>query len=100
MSFRGHRRFMWELVEKFRDDFLNSPDSNNSNLPTFPIMTEELKRWAFTEAELDYLVCALIRYQSELRTKTKIMEAHASADHLANHRARLLVGTRLLDALK
>jgi hypothetical protein len=51
----------------------------------------------FTGPELDYLVCALIRYQSELRAKTNIMEAHAGAEHLANHRARLKMGERLLE---
>jgi hypothetical protein len=59
-------------------------------------MNKELKN-LLEPAELDYLVCALIRYQSELRTRTNIMEAYAAPGHLANHRAKLSVGEKLLE---
>jgi hypothetical protein len=57
------------------------------------------KRGLFTAAELDLILCALIRQQTELRARVSIMEKYASAEHLANHRAKLVLGERLLEDL-
>jgi hypothetical protein len=57
------------------------------------------KRALFTEAELDYLLCAIIRQQTEYRSRIPLMERFANAEHLANHRAKIALGERLLEDL-
>jgi hypothetical protein len=59
----------------------------------------KIKRAVFTEAELDYLLCAIIKQQTEFRSRIPIMERFAAADHLANHRAKIALGERLLEEL-
>lgn len=58
------------------------------------------KKGVFTTEELDVLICALIRQQTEFRGRLPTMEKYASPEHLANHLARLAVGERLLKDLK
>lgn len=53
----------------------------------------------FTAEELDLMICALIRHQSEMRSRLPIMEKYASPEHLANHQARIAVGESLLKDL-
>jgi hypothetical protein len=53
----------------------------------------------FTPAELDLIICALVRQQTDLRSRLPIMEKYASAEHLVNHRRRLELGERLLEDL-
>jgi hypothetical protein len=56
-------------------------------------------QWQFTAEELDVLICALIRQQSELRARLPIMEKYAGPEHLANHKTRIAVGEQLLKDL-
>jgi hypothetical protein len=51
----------------------------------------------FTPAERDYILCALIKYGSELRSRTHLMERFASPEHLQNHRAKILLGEKILN---
>jgi hypothetical protein len=53
----------------------------------------------FTPEELDYVCCALIKYQTDLRARTKLMERFATPEHLANHQAKIALGEKLLDDL-
>jgi hypothetical protein len=57
------------------------------------------RRAFFTEAELDYLLCAIIRQQTEFRSRLPLMERFANAEHLSNHRAKIALGERLLEDL-
>jgi hypothetical protein len=57
------------------------------------------KRGLFTAAELDLILCALVRQQSDFRSRLPIMEKYAGAEHLANHRAKLVLGEQLLKDL-
>jgi hypothetical protein len=59
-------------------------------------MTTDAKSAVFTRAELDYVCCALIKYQTDLRARTKLMERFATPEHLANHRAKIALGEKLL----
>jgi hypothetical protein len=60
---------------------------------------QEDKTAVFSAEELDYVCCALIKYQTELRTRTKLMERFAAPEHLANHRAKIALGEKLLSDL-
>jgi hypothetical protein len=53
----------------------------------------------FTPEELDHVCCALIKYQTDLRARTKLMERFANPEHLANHRAKIALGEKLLSDL-
>jgi hypothetical protein len=59
----------------------------------------ETKTAVFTPEELDYVIGALIRHQSCLRSRTHLMERFATAEHLANHRAKIALGEKLLNDL-
>jgi hypothetical protein len=59
----------------------------------------EPKSAVFTPEELDYVCCALIRYQSDLRARTKLVERFANPEHLANHHAKIVLGEKLLSDL-
>jgi hypothetical protein len=52
-----------------------------------------------TPEELDHVCCALIKYQTDLRARTKLMERFAAPEHLANHRAKIALGEKLLNDL-
>jgi len=54
----------------------------------------------FNPDELDLLLCALVRYTSELRSRTSLMERFASPEHLASHRAKIATAEALLERLK
>jgi len=58
-----------------------------------------MNREKFSEAQLDYLICAIINQQTEFRSRTAIMERFASPAHLANHRAKIALGEQLLKEL-
>jgi hypothetical protein len=45
---------------------------------------------------LDLITCALIRQQTELRSRLPIMQKFASPQHLANHEAKITLGEKLL----
>ena len=62
-------------------------------------MTGDTKSAVFTPEELDYVCCALIKYQTDLRVRTKLMERFANPEHLANHRAKIALGEKLLSDL-
>jgi hypothetical protein len=53
--------------------------------------------YSFSHDEIDLLVCALLRYQSDLRTRTPLMERFATPEHLANHQAKIARGEALLE---
>jgi hypothetical protein len=57
------------------------------------------KKALFTERELDYLLCAIIRQQTEFRSRLPLMERFANTEHLANHREKIVLGERLLEDL-
>jgi hypothetical protein len=57
------------------------------------------KRGLFTPEELDLVLCALVRQQTDFRSRLPIMEKYAGPEHLANHRRRLELGERLLEDL-
>lgn len=57
------------------------------------------KRGLFTPEELDLLLCALLRYLTELRSRSRLMERFASPEHLEKHRAKIALGERLLEDL-
>lgn len=57
------------------------------------------KRGLFTPEELDFVICALLRYQTDLRARTKLMERFAAPEHLANHQAKIALGEQLLEDL-
>ena len=52
--------------------------------------------YSFSHEEMDLLVCALIRYQTELRSRTPLMRRFATPEHLANHLAKIALGDALL----
>lgn len=54
---------------------------------------------ALEPAELDYLICAVIRMQGELGGRLPIMKRFGSPEHLRNHQARLELGEVLLQKL-
>jgi hypothetical protein len=51
----------------------------------------------FTAAEVDYIICALIKYQTELRGRTHLMERFADREHLERHAAKILLGEKILN---
>jgi uncharacterized protein YceH (UPF0502 family) len=53
--------------------------------------------YSFSHEEVDLLVCALLRYQTELRTRTQLMERFATPEHLASHQAKIALGEALLE---
>jgi hypothetical protein len=57
------------------------------------------KSAVFTPEELDYVICALIRHQTELRSRTHLMERFATPEHLAKYLAKLALGEKLLEDL-
>lgn len=57
------------------------------------------KKGLFTPEELDVVICALIRYQTEARSRLPIMEKYASPQHLANHLQRFATVEKLLKDL-
>jgi ribosomal protein L29 len=57
------------------------------------------KRGHFTPEELDYVLCALLKYQAELRGRTSLMQRFANPQHMENHRAKIALGERLLEDL-
>jgi hypothetical protein len=59
----------------------------------------DTKSAVFTPEELDHVCCALIKYQTDLRARTKLMERFAAPEHLANHRAKIELGEKLLSDL-
>jgi hypothetical protein len=59
----------------------------------------DTKSAVFTCEELDHICCALIKYQTDLRARTKLMERFANPEHLANHRAKIELGEKLLEDL-
>jgi hypothetical protein len=63
----------------------------------------DTKTAVFTPEELDYVCCALIKYQTDLRFRTELMERFATpeylAEHLARHRAKIALGEKLLSDL-
>jgi hypothetical protein len=54
----------------------------------------------FSFDEIDLLVCALMRYQTELRSRTPLMERFATPEHLATHQAKIALGEALLERFK
>ena len=56
----------------------------------------DIKSAVFTAEELDYVICALIRHQTELRSRTHLMERFATSEHLARYRAKIALGEKLL----
>jgi hypothetical protein len=56
----------------------------------------EPKSAVFTPDELDYVICALIRHQTELRSRTHLMERFATSEHLARYWAKIALGEKLL----
>jgi hypothetical protein len=53
--------------------------------------------YTFSHEEIDLVVCALLRYQTDLRTRTPLMERFASPEHLASHQAKIAMGEALLE---
>ena len=53
--------------------------------------------YSFSHDEVDLLVCALLRYQTDLRTRTPLMERFANPEHLASHQAKIALGEALLE---
>ena len=56
--------------------------------------------YSFNHQEVDLLVCALLRYQTDLRTRTLLMERFANPEHLASHQAKIALGEQLLERFK
>jgi hypothetical protein len=56
--------------------------------------------YSFSHDEIDLLVCAVLRYQTDLRSRTPLMEQYASPEHLANHQAKIALGEALLERFK
>ena len=54
----------------------------------------------FNQEEIDLLVCALLRYDSELRSRTSLVERFASTEQLSNHRAKIARSEALLERFK
>lgn len=55
------------------------------------------KQALFTAPEIDLILCALLRYSTELRSRSRLMERFASAEHLEKHRAKIALGEKLLE---
>jgi hypothetical protein len=72
----------------------NPSKQHNRNLQTVSNKTVLL-----TPEELHHVCCALIKYQTDLRARTKLMERFANPEHLANHRAKIALGEKLLEDL-
>jgi hypothetical protein len=53
--------------------------------------------YSFSHDEVDLLVCALLRYQTDLRSRSALMEKYADPEHLASHQAKIALGEALLD---
>lgn len=53
----------------------------------------------FTNEETDIIVCALLKYVAELRSRSHLLDRFASPEHLQNHRAKISLGERLLNQL-
>ncbi len=53
----------------------------------------------FSAVEIDYMMCAVIRQQTELGSRTHIMRRFARPEHLASHEARIELGEVLLQKL-
>ena len=53
--------------------------------------------YTFSHDEVDLLVCALLRYQTDLRSRSPLMEKYASPEHLANHQAKIALGEALME---
>lgn len=66
-------------------------------------MKEEVERKdkldSFSAEELDLVVCALVRYCSELRHRTSLLERFGTWQHLEKHRAKIALGEKLLEKL-
>lgn len=62
-------------------------------------MKEEIKTRAatFSPQELDLIGCALIRYLSELRARSRLMERFGAPQHMEKHRAKIALGEKLLE---
>jgi hypothetical protein len=56
--------------------------------------------YSFSHDEIDLLVCALLRYDSELRSRSSLMERFASPEQLNNHRAKIARSEALLERFK
>jgi hypothetical protein len=56
--------------------------------------------YSFSHEEIDLLVCALLRYQTDLRSRTPLMERFATPEHLASHQAKIALGETLLEQFK
>jgi uncharacterized protein YceH (UPF0502 family) len=56
--------------------------------------------YSFSHEEVDLLVCALLRYQTELRSRSPLMERFATPEHLANHLSKIARGEALLERFK
>jgi hypothetical protein len=56
--------------------------------------------YSFSHDEVDLLVCALLRYQTDLRSRTPLMEKYAAPEHLANHFSKIALGEALLEQFK
>jgi hypothetical protein len=56
--------------------------------------------YSFSHDEVDLLVCALLRYQTDLRSRTPLMEKYAASEHLANHLSKIALGEALLEQFK
>jgi hypothetical protein len=67
-----------------------------SDQVNFQDEAQQIKSAVFTPEELDYVICALIRHQSELRSRAHPMERFASPEHLAKYLARIALGEKLL----
>ena len=50
----------------------------------------------FTPAEIDYILCALISYEADLRSRTGLMERFAAREHLENHCGKIMLGEKIL----
>jgi hypothetical protein len=60
----------------------------------------EKSPYSFSHDEIDLLVCALLRYDSELRSRSSLMERFASPEQLSNHRAKIARSEALLERFK
>jgi hypothetical protein len=56
--------------------------------------------YSFNHEEVDLLVCALLRYQTDLRSRSALMERFANPEHLASHQAKIALGEALLERFK
>lgn len=57
------------------------------------------KRELFTPEELDLIVCALLRYSAELRSRSRLIERFADPKHVQSHKAKIALTERLLEDL-